>query len=652
MEKIYKESGAIMMAIGHFNSGDGRVVTELENIDRRCRVRLTTNFHDTQYTPSVVVQSLTDQLLANGGGGGGGGGNPEETRKQRPCAVIGARTSSSTMPMATVSSAYGVPQMSYTATSPTLNDRFKYSHFQRVVPSDDAAAKAAVKFLREVASTTHAAVLHIDDSFGNGYARAFQDEAFDRGVVARAFPLAFPPDVEDVRRQLRKLKSTGMRHVLLVAFTSYIEDVMVEAYRMGIAGSGGGGGGDDGDDCDGGKDEGGEGGDDENCRRDGNGEYFWMLGMSTTHFDGLNVKKDSEIARAVTGMGVLPEFGSKPKGNSPGYGRFLDAWNALGANDVSHFNSKLPKSIRGVEDCYEADPDFFSSKYRDDPGSTAHFAYDTVVSIGLGACAAALSSSDGVRPSFNGTQHTRGITNAMFDGATGIVRIDPTTLSRDPLLFSYSVLNVVPDDGGGGGSSGNVTFEMRESIILQPSPALDDDGWDGEEVGWTVVRKTPFIFPGGTRVPPPSLPPIEINMNYIGDGLRAFGLAVYAVVMCASIGFALWTYVSRKINVVKASQPPFLIMVCVGIMVLASTLVPLSIDDERFDQRATDIACMSQPWLASLGFVTAFSGKPETAAYRGVHLPKSEVTRCLTHHPFPCNPPPLSCSLVKQTLEN
>ena len=191
------------------------------------------------------------------------------------------------------------------------------------------------------------------------------------------------------------------------------------------------------------------------------------------------------------------------------------------------------------------------------------------------------------------------ILNTTFEGASGIVRMDPATASRDPLRFSYAVLNVLPQTN----DDGITTFTTPEIIVMEPNAALTD---------WKLVYKDPqqphFIFQDGTSHPPPSLPPITVDMNYIGN-LRFLGYSLCALVAGLSTGFAGWTYRNRKVRVIRSSQPFFLILICVGTLLMGSVLIPLSMDDEHYDQRATNIACMSQPILASLGFCVSFSGR-------------------------------------------
>eukprot|EP00586_Coscinodiscus_wailesii_P020863 CAMPEP_0172519016 /NCGR_PEP_ID=MMETSP1066-20121228/291159_1 /TAXON_ID=671091 /ORGANISM="Coscinodiscus wailesii, Strain CCMP2513" /LENGTH=617 /DNA_ID=CAMNT_0013301515 /DNA_START=1049 /DNA_END=2904 /DNA_ORIENTATION=- len=98
----------------------------------------------------------------------------------------------------------------------------------------------------------------------------------------------------------------------------------------------------------------------------------------------------------------------------------------------------------------------------------------------------------------------------------------------------------------------------------------------------------------------------KAELNQLGN-IRAAGLTMMAIVLLCTISFGFWTFFNRKVQVVRASQPMFLIMICVGIFVMGTSIFPLSIDDGIASVSACNIACMAVPWLASMGFTIAFS---------------------------------------------
>ena len=74
-----------------------------------------------------------------------------------------------------------------------------------------------------------------------------------------------------------------------------------------------------------------------------------------------------------------------------------------------------------------------------------------------------------------------------------------------------------------------------------------------------------------------------------------------------SLGFAIWVKFHCQVRLVSASQPPFLIMICFGMFVMALIILFLGIDDEIATVRMCDFACMAGPWLIALGFTFTFS---------------------------------------------
>ena len=104
---------------------------------------------------------------------------------------------------------------------------------------------------------------------------------------------------------------------------------------------------------------------------------------------------------------------------------------------------------------------------------------------------------------------------------------------------------------------------------------------------------------------PRALPPVTIDENRIGD-LAILGCFLFGVIAFLSIVVTVWVWVHRKSRVILASQSVFLYMIGIGTLIMGSTIIPLSVDDS-WGQTAADTACMSVPWLMSLGFTTSFA---------------------------------------------
>lgn len=97
------------------------------------------------------------------------------------------------------------------------------------------------------------------------------------------------------------------------------------------------------------------------------------------------------------------------------------------------------------------------------------------------------------------------------------------------------------------------------------------------------------------------------NLNQLGNGIRGYGFAIASLTMVLAVVFAFWSYKKRLSPVVKASQPLFLVLICLGVFILASSIFPMAIDDGFASVEACDKACMAIPWLISMGWSILFA---------------------------------------------
>jgi len=112
------------------------------------------------------------------------------------------------------------------------------------------------------------------------------------------------------------------------------------------------------------------------------------------------------------------------------------------------------------------------------------------------------------------------------------------------------------------------------------------------------------------NVIPLELPPTDLDENLIGN-LKYIGFTCFGIVVVSAIVCIAWTFHLRKSIVVKAAQPFFLIMVALGVLVMSSSMVPLSFDDGGDITSLSDFEkvaiCQSIPWLGFTGFTCTFS---------------------------------------------
>ena len=180
------------------------------------------------------------------------------------------------------------------------------------------------------------------------------------------------------------------------------------------------------------------------------------------------------------------------------------------------------------------------------------------------------------------------ITHFEFDGASGKVRLDPKTQTRDVSSVRYALMNMLI--GGPGSETGTLLFEARVSMYYDLSK--NDN---------TALIVEPFIFADNSTTPPYPLPPLVVDQNYIGDGVRVSGLVLCGLTILTALGWICFTVYYRRSKFIRGSQPPFLYMLCVGVIVMACAIIPMSLQ-EPVSIELLNVACMAQLWLLSAGF--------------------------------------------------
>ena len=83
-----------------------------------------------------------------------------------------------------------------------------------------------------------------------------------------------------------------------------------------------------------------------------------------------------------------------------------------------------------------------------------------------------------------------------------------------------------------------------------------------------------------------------------GNYLFSLGIAFFSLQALATALAVGWTVWNRKSTVVHASQPEFLSLVAIGCLILASAILPLSIEGKyMFYTENVYNGCMAVPWL-------------------------------------------------------
>jgi len=216
----------------------------------------------------------------------------------------------------------------------------------------------------------------------------------------------------------------------------------------------------------------------------------------------------------------------------------------------------------------------------------ALFHYDAAMAMGIAAC-------ETKRDFFSASDLYESMLSTKFEGVTGQVEFSNETGTRDLSNVQYSIFNgqsyLDPEDDT------RIIFRSTKSAVVSLTPSG----------GWVEVI-TPYVYADSTTIQPLSLPLPAVDFHPIPNWALGVGLGFCSLMMLMSLGWCMWSIVHRKQRVVKASQPFFLIMLCIGTFLIATSIIPTSFQEPMSDL-TLDIGCMLFPWLACVGFVTAFS---------------------------------------------
>lgn len=176
-----------------------------------------------------------------------------------------------------------------------------------------------------------------------------------------------------------------------------------------------------------------------------------------------------------------------------------------------------------------------------------------------------------------------------FQGASTYVKLDHDTANLDTSSYRYSMKNMIVSEPD---VNGLVTFQKRTSSLL---------------VNFTNQEINPFIYADNSTTPPAPLPPLKtVNNNFISSGVLATGLTLSTLVILASIGLIVFTYLYRKRKFIRGAQPQFLCLLSSGVIIMAASIIPMAMQ-EPVSQKGLNASCMAQLWLFSFGFTTTFS---------------------------------------------
>jgi len=182
----------------------------------------------------------------------------------------------------------------------------------------------------------------------------------------------------------------------------------------------------------------------------------------------------------------------------------------------------------------------------------------------------------------------RAVKNTKFMGSSGPVSYDNRTGTCAAGSVKAKVINFLVDT-----SESMIKPDLRTSAHVNVS---------SQEV--EILSR--FLYADGTAERPQALPVLTVDLNLINIGAWALGWIVAGIVIVISIFFGWQTYRYRNKNIVRVGQPVFLGLLCIGVILMASTIIPMSFQ-EPMSKDTLNRGCITIPWLFVIGFATAFS---------------------------------------------
>ena len=279
--------------------------------------------------------------------------------------------------------------------------------------------------------------------------------------------------------------------------------------------------------------------------------------------------------------------------------RFLVAWREQNSTMVETLNTIHPVQDKEHPYYYLPNRDYFQTNM---PMNRAAFAYDAMMSIGLGSCRVqgTQKNSDGTKragaegqrvlqppPSISNNKVHTAIVDLEFTGASGFVSYDAPG-KRTKTSSTVGIYNIRPVQ-----SSTKPTTHHSYKAVLTNVYNSGTDGWTNEPEA--------FIYQDGSTIPPPGEREVQ-DHNYLSSWVRALGLSFLGITWSLSLACIVGIFMYRKVNVVRGGQPFFLQLICASSIIMSTSILTLSFDEGTgWINEQLNIACTLTPWFFIIG---------------------------------------------------
>lgn len=475
LSSSFAGTSVMAMAAHHLNTGDGRFAPALQDLPDRCPIRFTVEATNSKYNAGLALDNMREVIR----------GRSQVNYTQSlpaPCAILGDAVSSVTTLTAPVSGVFEIPQVSASATSARLDDKSIYKLFGRTIPSDNGIAVTILQFLSNVLKARYFNVVHQNDAFQNALVQSLRDNIpkYAPGMIIHQ--VVYNPDSPTgAKEAVQRLKESRYRHTFCFVWDAE-EALYTEAHVQGLAG-------------------------------DGLNQWFFVGDTVSDELIEQHYKPNSPLYDFFQGVGVIEVSGGEP--GIPTFDQLATELATLPqeAANKDYFTDIL-SSVYTPQELQEVvlGPD---SNYMQGQSLSSYsmFWYDAVVSLGLAACNAYKADTKILR----GVDHYEAFRGLSFQGATGFVRLDNETGSRDPTSAYYRLLNYRREPV-------NETFSS-----FQPTTSY-------AYINGVWVFEDPYVFNDGTTDLPIDIGPLPVNEdNFLDNTYAVVGIAVAFVAVLVVI---------------------------------------------------------------------------------------------------------------------
>lgn len=538
---------AVYLAVQHFNRRLPVVVKDLTQLLGGCDIQLSLEFLDTRQDPiegprqvlptlnrafsasypnatTTTVQTFTESPLPN----------------PPPAAFVGTIQSVVSETVSILTGVFGLPMISPSATSAELDDKSLYPLFGRTRPTSDTKARALVNYFYRL-GVRQFGMIFVQDTVGFAYQSATRNEANRLGMSVK-FVRYKDGDEASARKAVFDLADSKVTYFFGVLSPSMWKFVFKTALGVGLA---------------------------------GNDDHLWILssgGASMFQEQPNMYLEDRDLFRAVLSAGYIDD-------HAPVVPELETAYD--------EFYAPTPDGRQQREEFLQLheNRDFLRANRNDVVRPTRRLAsyemaYDAVMALGLAMCQLPNEFFSGTEI-YDELRH-----NVVFEGASGGVKFNPETGSRDLEGVEIALWNMQ--------ARGDDLKPVLSSLLTYHQDSL------------TIETISPYIYwDGSTEVPDP-LPPFGEGLRLIPGAELAVGYTICALAVLLSVGWSVFTFWYRSRKEIRMAQPVFLYMTCTGTFIIAITIIPLA-QQEPSPTSALDVACMARLWTASFGFTTSFS---------------------------------------------